>query len=422
MRLMFMREGKEAGALWPASEDSMPTPVRTQLLALIEATGAAFSALAEDDRDALMTTFMASARKSRRFEAASSVERAAATSSALRERVTTALEASNAAAARRDDEWAHPTPHALDVVRKVSAAPSDGISMEDLTTLFREVGRLSAPLWVSGEWDHLPEAMLQAGSALWAVLAPILRPEQRFNEATWEFETPSSDEVIAALQDAKFETLRRERVAYFSAHPIIPLPENLVLRRQEEERRAELRVTASVRAASAIDHILLPLTGPVSEYERMEAEAAEAREREALARQLAARVAAGFRRPDPQLYGVSQRGSRAWVADALRWLGEHDAEIADESTGLGADIMSSRLAVLVQHSSGSVDAPAIHEIYGVATALNRSAAVWTSGSLTADAAKFADLVSVAVVRYDVENSTWAGLNDSGVDFVSAFDV
>lgn len=418
-----MREGKIAAPLWSLLDDEPSEAVSAQARALIDAVEAEFLRLREEDRDALLSVFHGAARKARTPEPPTAERAAEVTPEAVRSRVEMLRGAPARALAEREASWRRPSANSLAVVTAVCANPGEGVSESDAALLYKEIGRLTGSLWITGDWDHVPDLTLIAANSLDATLGVIVVPERRFDETRHEFRVPPPDVVLETLHAELFDSLRAARRLYFADHPVGgALPSDPVSRRAEEERRAAERAAVVERAMEAVDLIVQPLLDAVGAYvatRAAEAAAQEAAEREVQAQ---ARAAAGFARPEPQRYGVSARGAELWVADALRWLGEHDVEVTRQSADGGVDVMSARLAVSVKHYSGAVPVEEIREIFGVAAATRRRAVLWTSGTLTEQARQFADLAPVAIVTYDVETAQWEGANAAGAAFLAEFEV
>lgn len=422
LRLLFMREGKIAGSVWPWRDAELSGPARAHLLALLDAVRVEYGELGEDDRDSLLAIFTASARKSRTPEGPNGQQAMAATSDALHARLWQAEEGARQQLAARDAAWTAPSLEALEIVNQVCADPAAGVTEAVAAVLFSEVGRLTAPLWITGDWDHVPELTHVAANSLDSIVPIVVKPERRFDESRSEFFFPSDEEINGTLNRALLDSLRDNRFAYFRDHPQAgPLPSDPQQRTLEQERRAGDRAAATRRALNAIDQIIEPLLAAVARYASERAAEARAHEAAAEAEVIAARAKAGFLRPEAQRYGVSARGAEFWVADALRWLGIHDAEVTQSSADGGVDVLSERLAVSVKHYVGAVPVEEVREIFGVAMTLRRSAVLWTSGTLTETARQFAELAPVAVVRYDVADAVWAGLTFGGEEFLASLD-
>lgn len=118
--------------------------------------------------------------------------------------------------------------------------------------------------------------------------------------------------------------------------------------------------------------------------------------------------------PAPQLYGVSHGGAESLAADWMRHLGVLDAEVTRLTGDGGIDVVADRFIAQVKNYAGSVSVSEVRELYGVAVAEAKQAVLFTSGSLTNDAAEFLARVGIPAIRYDAVAGTVAGLNDRGV--------
>lgn len=422
VRLLFMREGKIAAAVWPWLEEEPPVLVRAHLLALIEAAGPSYSNLVEDDRDALLATFLAAARKARTPGRAEADGPLGSAPEAVQARFSATLETAELSSAAREAAWGAPSTAALAVVESISTDPGAGVSDEDAAEVYRDIGRLTAPLWITGKWDDVPPITLAASAALDGAMHAVLRPSRRFDESRSEFHTPSVDDALSGLNRILLDSLAASQRIYFTDHPVGGrLPSDPGERHTEAHRRAEQRAKETQRAAAAVDLIVEPILDSVVQYAHAQADLAAQREKRELDAQIAARALYGYERPEPQRYGVSPRGAELWVTDALRWLGEHDAYATRQSADGGMDIVSSRLAVSVKHYAGAVPVEEVREIFGVATVSKLNAVLWTSGTLTESARQFADVAPVAVVNYNVETASWSGLNAAGHALLAAFE-
>lgn len=117
--------------------------------------------------------------------------------------------------------------------------------------------------------------------------------------------------------------------------------------------------------------------------------------------------------PPPQPYGVSHGGAESLVADWMRHLGVRDAEVTRLTGDGGIDVVSQRFIAQVKNYVGSVSVSEVRELYGVAVAEAKQALLFTSGSLTGDAAEFMVRVGIPAIRYDAVAGTVEGLNDLG---------
>lgn len=114
--------------------------------------------------------------------------------------------------------------------------------------------------------------------------------------------------------------------------------------------------------------------------------------------------------PQPQLYGVSPRGAEIIVAARMRHIGIRDAEVTPERADEGVDVASSTHLAQVKHYTGKVSVVEVREIFGVATARNKTAVFFTSNGYTADALTFASAVNMPLFVYGAEQGTLLGVN------------
>lgn len=422
LRLLFMREGKFAARVWPWLDGEPSEAVRVQVLALIDAVDVDFARFTEEDRDSLLSVFYGAARKARTPEPPTPEQLAEVTPEALRSRVDMMRGAPAPQLSGWEATWRRPSVDSLATVASICANPGAPVSEADAAALYREVGRLAGPLWITGDWEHIPELALIAADSLDATIGEVVAPARRFDEARAEFRIPTREEVLKTFHGELLNSLRTSRSLYLADHPVGKLPSDPITRGAEEERRAAERALLVERALTAVDLIVQPLLEAIGMYAASRAVEADVQEAADYADRVRVRAAAGFSRPEPQRYGVSARGAELWVADALRWLGEHDAEVTQQAADGGVDVLSARLAVSVKHYSGAVPVEEVREIFGVAAASRRRAVLWTSGTLTGQARKFADLATIPVVTYDVETAQWAGANPDGEAFLAEFDV
>ena len=82
---------------------------------------------------------------------------------------------------------------------------------------------------------------------------------------------------------------------------------------------------------------------------------------------------------------------------------------------------SARFIAQVKNYAGSVSAPEARALLGVAVAEEKAPLLFTSGTLTADAAAFADKTGIAAFKYSAEEATIEGLNALGAVAVE-FDI
>lgn len=120
-----------------------------------------------------------------------------------------------------------------------------------------------------------------------------------------------------------------------------------------------------------------------------------------------------FTQPVPQPYGVSAQGAELLVRDWMRFFGVLDAEVTQYAGDGGVDVTSLRVVAQVKHYAGSVPVAAVRELFGVATALGKHAAMFTSGRLTVDGLAFASSTGMAALHYDAAAGSIDGLNTLG---------
>ncbi|MBC7597253.1 MAG: restriction endonuclease [Kineosporiaceae bacterium] len=118
--------------------------------------------------------------------------------------------------------------------------------------------------------------------------------------------------------------------------------------------------------------------------------------------------------PEPQPYGVSHEGAEHLVAAWMRHLGVLDAEVTRFSGDGGIDVDSEQFIAQVKNYAGTVPVDELRALHGVAVMEGKAAILFTSGSLTAAAAEFADRAGIIVLRYNAVEATLEGLNDVGV--------
>lgn len=120
-------------------------------------------------------------------------------------------------------------------------------------------------------------------------------------------------------------------------------------------------------------------------------------------------------RPDPLPYGVSDSGAESLVRDWMRHLGAVDSEVTRASQDGGIDVLSSAYLAQVKNYRGSVGAPEVRELFGVAQQDGRTPLFFTSGAFTAEAVRFADAANLALIVYDAVTATLVAANATGAD-------
>jgi hypothetical protein len=413
LRLLFMREGKLAGSAWHTAWEDPPSVVMEHVAALLKETASSMAAWDRDAVELVESTYFAAARKAR---ASNPTEEAMGLlhPDALRQRIAGLRSASNALAGQRELQRGLLSEAALLLRDRLVSFPESSVTFGDLGVLFREIGRLSGPLWTSGTASDFPTLPDFAVSVLKATLSERMKPERVFDSGSSQFVFLGYEAKEGELRQILLEAISQERTAYFADFPMnVPLPFDPAKRGNEEERRVAARASVIQRANDAVDQLVTPIHAAHSSHLEQKIAALVAETERVERERREARAQIGFARPERQPYGVSPRGAELWVTDAMRWLGVHDAEVTQQSNDGGVDVFTADFAVSVKHYAGAVPVEEIREIFGVAITLNKTPVLWTSGTLTRSAEDFADLAPVAVINYDVHSATFQGVNATG---------
>lgn len=120
---------------------------------------------------------------------------------------------------------------------------------------------------------------------------------------------------------------------------------------------------------------------------------------------------------------LSQRlqhdGYEEYCARWLHSVGWEDAKATRYSQDGGVDVVTGMHVVQCKHfDGGSVGAPAVREIFGVASAESKTAVVITSGRFTAQALAFAAQAGVALIHLDERVGNARSLNRAGHDLLN----
>ena len=109
-----------------------------------------------------------------------------------------------------------------------------------------------------------------------------------------------------------------------------------------------------------------------------------------------------------------------YCAEWMRSVGWIDAATTRYSRDGGIDVESGNYIVQCKHYNerGSVGAPEVQAIFGVAQSKRKHAAVITSGRFTRDATDFAARAGIALIHLDELNGEARPLNAAGVTFVA----
>ncbi|WP_136025512.1 MULTISPECIES: restriction endonuclease [unclassified Microbacterium] len=125
--------------------------------------------------------------------------------------------------------------------------------------------------------------------------------------------------------------------------------------------------------------------------------------------------------PAPQPYGVNHKGAERLVADWMRHLGVHDAAVTQYSGDGGIDVDSRHVIAQVKnlHVSASVPIADIRDLFGTAQHRHKGAVLFTSGMVSQNGILFSDETGIALIRYDAEKGTLAGLNQRGQQVIAS---
>jgi len=131
------------------------------------------------------------------------------------------------------------------------------------------------------------------------------------------------------------------------------------------------------------------------EHERLQkVEALERKRREELA------VTRGPR-PSPTLIRTYRDAEEA-AAKWMRWLGWGDASITPQGRDGGIDVMASHAIAQVKAHVNPIGRPEVQQLFGVATSVSRTPLFFASGGYTPQAILWADEVSMALFRFDLQ--------------------
>ena len=105
-------------------------------------------------------------------------------------------------------------------------------------------------------------------------------------------------------------------------------------------------------------------------------------------------------RPLMPPHGLTPAEAEAFTANYLRFLGFTGASTTRISKDGGVDVVSAKIFVQVKHQRGFVGVKVAREIFGVASASNRKAAVFTRIGFTKECVEFANSTGIALFSYD----------------------
>lgn len=105
--------------------------------------------------------------------------------------------------------------------------------------------------------------------------------------------------------------------------------------------------------------------------------------------------------PGPQAQRLGHEAYEEYCARWLHSIGWEDASVTRYSQDGGVDVVTSAHVVQCKHYDGGyIGVPVVREIFGVATAEGKQAAVITSGRFTTQAKDFAGKAGVALIHLD----------------------
>lgn len=195
-------------------------------------------------------------------------------------------------------------------------------------------------------------------------------------------------ERILAAEDAE-----RQRVA----------ADEEARRQRDEARRKQIASEMAAAEASRLEDERQQLAADAraAEENRLEAE----RQQRWLNRPAPA--------PGSQPFGVSHEGAELLCAAWMRHLGILDAEVTRFVGDGGIDVQSANFVAQVKNYAGTVAVADVRALFGVATADEKQAILFTSGGVTVDGLAFANRTGIALIRYDAVAGTLVGLNPVG---------
>lgn len=117
--------------------------------------------------------------------------------------------------------------------------------------------------------------------------------------------------------------------------------------------------------------------------------------------------------PEAQPFGVSHQGAEALCAAWMRHLGALDAQETRASADGGIDVLSRCYIAQVKNYSGSVGAPEVQQLAGIASVDKRISLFFTSGTYTFEAISFANKAGIPLLVYSAEKGTLKGSNTLG---------
>ena len=118
--------------------------------------------------------------------------------------------------------------------------------------------------------------------------------------------------------------------------------------------------------------------------------------------------------PERQQYGVSAEGAERLVAQWLDYLGEEQVTVTQFRGDGGIDVRTNSFCCQVKnYDKIPVSAAEVREVFGVATAEDLAAMIFTSSSLTQDATDFCEKNNIVAIRYSAQESRLEALSSQG---------
>lgn len=143
-------------------------------------------------------------------------------------------------------------------------------------------------------------------------------------------------------------------------------------------------------------------------HQRMKMEALQAQERERMQalqelerkRREELAVTRGPK-PSPSLIRTYRDAEEA-AAKWMQWLGWGDAFVTPQGRDGGIDVTASHAIAQVKAHVNPIGRPQVQQLFGVASSLNRTPLFFASGGYTPEAVLWADQVSMALFRFDLQ--------------------
>lgn len=207
------------------------------------------------------------------------------------------------------------------------------------------------------------------------------------------------------------------RSFFYDAMPefITLVPVTLLPPEQQHKAIPELRAILEALGRLSIITLKTPVLRNMAsersrEYERELAELFSTYVRRSSAEPSAAR-------PEAPPYGVSARGAEKLCKEWMVFLGVEDAMVTSYTQDGGIDITSEKFVAQVKHYAGSVGAPEVQQLVGVAYTSKKLPLFFCSGTYTPAAIAAAEAVEMPLLTYSAEEGTLRGANRFGASVV-----